>query len=212
MIELRASLPLNMHPGSLVGSNPSADQARSSMTRLYETCIKIDDLANEVKDKDKLARAAEPVATKAIAAAGAMVETLGDQLAGVNKAIETEITGRTFKSGSIGQDVRAHYKNEKHRLAKIQKVILAAHDGQNREIIGEVLSAPAVLSGLNDRDHQMLKTVAARYVCPEQVERRAQIEKSLSFLNDASDAFVKRTTKQLRNWKSSDDVIIKEKL
>ncbi len=211
-IPVRVSLPLGMHPSMCQAKGPEADSARHAMAGLYSAAGKMQDMEKTSVDRDALGRAAKPYATKAVAQAGACVERLQEQLTNVKAEIAREIISKPYASQTIGAEVRAHYKAENHRLARLNSVIIAAGNGdeQAHRIMSEVLQAPPFLSGLSDKDHLMLRGVTASRVCPAMIDRRNNIEASLRTLSDATDDFSKLATKQINSWVSRDTDLLAE--
>ena len=78
--------------------------------------------------------------------------------------------------------------------------------------IAAVLSAPAYLSGLTEKQHDLIRTFAAQTLAPEQTAQRAEAVEALGRVTKANDHFMERIGNQLREWRDDDAKIIQEAL
>ena len=75
-----------------------------------------------------------------------------------------------------------------------------------------VLNAPAYLSGLGEKDHAILRELAARRFAPEKVAQRAEATDALARVEGATEHFMDTIAGRLRDWRGEDARIIQEGL
>lgn len=84
--------------------------------------------------------------------------------------------------------------------------------GGDAATMSAVLSAPAYLSGLTDKNQAVLRLVAAAAVAPDMVAQRGETADALARVERATDHFMQTIASKLRDWRDEDAKIIQEAL
>ncbi len=203
---VRLDIPPDHHPAVVRGDGPGARLGRETLAGIYEAYGKINDVADKVRDKGRLATATQPYAERAIAMAGRAVATLTKQVA----HLDTEIAGAlkpTVEPG-LAVQIRSHWAASNGQLSGLQKVI----EGGDVATASAVLSAPAYLSGLSDANQGVLRLMAASKFAPDHVARRAETADALARVERASAHFTETIAGRLREWRDDDARLIQEAL
>ncbi len=75
-----------------------------------------------------------------------------------------------------------------------------------------MLSAPAYLSGLNEKDQAMLRIVAADTLVPDKVAAREETNDALRRVEHATNHFTETIAGKLRQWRDRDAALIQQTL
>jgi len=97
-------------------------------------------------------------------------------------ALDSKLTDELGKDDPHGPETRQALRemDAAQRTAYVREAISAG----NRRVISAVLSAPAVVSGLADKDLPAFRAYAAKQLFPSVVAEREKLEKADSFLHE----------------------------
>ena len=205
-IVIRLDIPPDHHPAVVKGDGPGATLGRAALTGIYEAYGKINDTAAKVADKGRLASAAQPFAERAVQQAGRAVTTLRKRVEHLDSEIATAL--KPPVEPNLAGQIRAHWAQSGKALTGVK----AAIDDGDTATMSAVLSAPAYLSGLTDKNQATLRLVAAAAVAPDMVARRGETADALARVERATDHFMQTIAGRLREWRDDDAKIIQESL
>ena len=97
-------------------------------------------------------------------------------------ALDSKLTAELGKDDPHGPETRQALRemDQAQRTAYVREAISSG----NRRVISAVLSAPAVVSGLQDKDLPAFRAYAAKQLFPSVVAEREKLEKADSFLHE----------------------------
>jgi len=97
-------------------------------------------------------------------------------------ALDSKLTAELGKDDPHGAETRQALRemDAEKRTAYVREAISAG----NRRVISAVLSAPAVVSGLPDKDLPALRAYAAKQLFPDVVAEREKLEKADTFMHE----------------------------
>lgn len=205
-VVVRLDISPSSHPSMIAGDSPGARLGRATLETIYSCYGKINDLAGQVKSKELLAASAQPFAERAIASAGRAMETLTAQLSHLDGEIATAIT--SSKNSPQAIEVRAYWRAQKTPLRDLGDRFKAGDE----TTISAVLSAPAYLSGLSEKNQAALRLLAAGTLVPDKVAARAETDVALERVRAAADDFTETIAGRLREWRDRDAALIQETL
>ena len=172
--------------------------------RFTTTYGKINETAVRVGDKGRLAAAAQPFAERALNSAWRALTTLTKQRDHLDVEIESALT----KSSPQAGEVRAYWRGQTKPIAALSKLFRDA----DLTTISAVLTAPAYLSGLDDKQQGLLRVMAAEAVAPDKVRQRAETADAARRVERAMTHFTETIAASLRDWSDEDSKIIGENL
>ena len=206
-IVIRLDIPPDHHPTVIQGDSPGAVTGRGALTAIYDAIGKINDTAARVQDKGRLASAAQPFAERAVQHAGRAMVTLKKQVEHLDSQIATAIKPQV-ESNLAGQ-IRDYWANSGSKaLPGLREAI---EDG-DAATMSAVLHTPAYLSGLSDKDQEILRVTATKRYAPDKAVQRAEAADALERVERATNFFMETIAGNLRKWWDDDAKIIQEGL
>ena len=198
--------PVSASPITIVGEGPTSVTGRQAMTTLTDGYGKVNELAHTIGDRALLAQGVQPFVEKAIASTGRALETMcaqRDRLAG-------EITGivQAKLTSTFHAEIRAHFKATKETSLALLKPF---REG-DKDVISAVLTAPAFLSGLSDKEFETLRVQATLALCPEKKSSLAESDKAIDQVTKARTAFTNEMASHLVSWQNREAEVIAEML
>lgn len=105
-------------------------------------------------------------------------------------------------------EVGTFWRGQPKSIAELTKLFRA----KDMTTISAVLSAPAYLSGLDEKQQGLLRVVAAEAVAPDKVQQRAEAADAAQRVEHAMNHFMQTIAASLREWRDKDSKIILENL
>lgn len=205
-IVVRLDIPPDHHPAVVKGDSPGANLGRQALTGIYDAYGKINDTAARVQDKGRLASAAQPFAERAVQQAGRAITTLRSQVDHLDGEIAKAIAPPV--EPNLAGQIRAHWAQSSNALHGLKKAV----ENGDATTMSAVLSCPAYLSGLDEKQQGLLRTIAARAVAPDKVQQRTEAADALARVERATEHFMETIAGRLREWRDEDAKIIQEAL
>lgn len=205
-VVVRLDIPPDHHPAVIKGESPGANSGRAALQHLYEAYGKINDTARRVSDKGRLAAASQPFAERALNSVSWALTTLDQERDHLDKEIEQALT--PAKNSPQAGEVRTFWRGQPKSIAELTKLFRA----KDMTTISAVLSAPAYLSGLDEKQQGLLRVVAAEAVAPDKVQQRAEAADAAQRVEHAMNHFMQTIAASLREWRDKDSKIILENL
>lgn len=204
MENLRTDLPASLNPAVVQGDTPAAKTARAALDGMYVAQGMLIDMAKQVKDKTRAARAGTPLVEGAIKRAEAAIETLTSQVAHLDATIDLKITAG--KNTTRGPEIRAYFERQTSSFIALGKAFQDA--GNNKTVVAEVLLGESFLSGITPDNKAALRSVAANALAGEEVAQRAETKTALDLLTKSSARFATDVGSMIRDMQSTDDSAI----
>ncbi len=206
-IAIRLDIPPDHHPTVIQGDSPGAVTGRGALTAIYDAIGKINDTAARVKDKGRLASAAQPFAERAVQSVGRAMETLKKQVEHLDSQIDTAISPPV--DPTLAGQIRTYWANSGSKaLPGLRKAI----EEGDAATISAVLHTPAYLSGLSDENQELLRQIATKRYAPDKTVQRAEAADALQRVERATNFFMETIAGNLRKWRDDDAKIIQEGL
>ena len=205
-IVIRLDIPPDHHPTVIQGDSHGAITGRGALTAIYDAIGKINDTAARVKDKGRLASAAQPFAERAVQAVGRAMETLKKQVEHLDSQIATAISPPV--EPNLAGQIRDYWANSGSSLPGLRKAI---EDG-DAATMSAVLHTPAYLSGLSDKNQEILRVTATKRYAPDKAVQRAEAADALQRVERTTNFFMETIAGNLRKWRDDDAKIIQEGL
>ncbi len=203
---VRIDIPLDHHPLAIKGDTPGAVNGRAALKTIYDAYGRINDTAEVVNDKGKLAQAAQPFAERAIAQAGRTAEGLASQISQLDTQMQQKLTHQPNSQQAL--EVRAYWARQDDVFGPASVKVRAG----DLVTISALLNAPAYLSGLTDEQQVILRNQALNTVAPELVQRRTEATRSLELVEVALNHFTKITSAKIVEWRDEDSKLLAERL
>ena len=205
---VRIDISPSSHPDLIQGTSPGAVVGRGALESMYTAFGKINDTAEKVRDKPRLAAAVQPFAERAISHAGRAIDTLTAQVKSLSKQITEKITPGV--EPSMGVSIRDYWAQ--HDGPKALMGIKAAIDANDITTVSALFRAPAYLSGLTEKNYTVLRDVAAQHFAGEQVIHLAEARAALGNVETALSDFTEKVGAHLASWKDDDARILEKEL
>lgn len=101
----------------------------------------------------KLAASAERTQDRMLASAESVIRTVTSTIDGLNKSLEAPLT-QTANRGHVASELRQHLKSLKTESER-GEVLRKAISSGDAEVVGAILGAPALLSGISEESRTM---------------------------------------------------------
>lgn len=198
MPDRKIEVPIDYDPRVIVGEGPSAQSARGAMNAMHGAWMKIRDAAaDQSVELPRLAKAATGAMERALTAADGALSRIDTQV----KALEREIANATQPpvEPNLAAEVRAYWRERGWTNGLPQAV---AADPRTSSA---VLSAPAYLSGLDEKQRVVIRTAAVQ---AHAAERQAALEEATAArdkLQRASSRMIELVAPRIRDWERPDN-------
>jgi hypothetical protein len=206
-VKLVLSLPPDSHPSVISRRYAERESvvgvAVEAMEAGYSVFGTINELAGQVRDKARLAQQALPHVERAASKFGRAIDALRARRDALDKQLTEKIVGDG--RDHVGGEIRAHLKSLK--AAAVLKVADAARLG-DRRTVAAALSAPAYLSGLDEKQQETLRGVVRQALEPDLTGVLADLDANLARVERANTVFLEKTAASIRAWRSQDDELI----
>ena len=198
MADRNIEVPIDYDPRVIAGEGPSAQSARGAMNAMHGAWVKIRDAAaDQSVELPRLAKAATGAMERALTAADGALSRIDTQV----KALEREIANATQPpvEPNLAAEVRAYWR-ERGWTNGLPQAVAA-----DPRTASAVLSAPAYLSGLNDKQRAVIRTAAVQ---AHAAERQAALEEATAArdkLQRASSRMIELVVPRIRDWERPDN-------
>jgi hypothetical protein len=197
-------IPIDAHPDVIKGDSPMLEPARRAQTAIWDVWNKVKVAQGEVTDKKRLAE----VAQKAVERSLSVTDTNGKHLHQSRKTLVSRIdaTVRPKAPDAVGVEIRSHMKAGKKAFFEVAEQI---NKGDKRTVAA-VLTAPAYLSGLDDKQYNTLLDMAQKMFCPDETTTLGQIDKAITRLDRSVEQMTETFAPLIREWLGNDDKALED--
>lgn len=198
MADRKIEVPIDYDPRVIAGEGPSAQTARGALNTMHGAWMKIRDAAaDQSVELPRLAKAATGAMERALTAADGALERIEKQV----KAMEREIAAATQPpvEPSLAAEVRAYWRERGWTNGLPQAV---AADPRTSSA---VLSAPAYLSGLDDKQREIIRMTAVKAHATERLAALEEATEARDKLQRASSRMIELVVPRIRDWERPDN-------
>jgi len=197
-------IPIDAHPGIIKGNSPLLEPARRAQTAIWDVWNKVKSAQHEVDDKKRLAQVAQKAVEHSLRVADTSYKHLHQSRQALAEQIDAAV--RPKAPDAMGVEIRSHMKAGKKAFAEMAERIQKG----DRRTVAAVLTAPAYLSGLDDKQYDTLLGMAEKTFCPDEVATLGQIDKATSRLERSVDQMGETLAPRIRQWQGNDDKALED--
>lgn len=201
-----AVAPVSASPIIIVGQGPATVVGRQALTTLTDSYVKVNELAHSISDKALLAEGVQPYVEKAIASTGRALETMHAQ----RDRLATEIQGivAAKRTPTFHAEIRSHFKATGESSLKL----LGHFARGDVDVISAIMTAPPMLSGLSDKEFDVLRMQATLSLCPDKKRALEESDVAIKSVEAARDNFTSTMAGHLVKWQDKQAAQIEEML
>lgn len=191
-------VPIDYDPRTITGDGASAQSARGAMNALHGAWVKIRDAAaDESVELPRLAKAAQGAMERALTASDAALERIGSQV----RQLETEISNLTQPrvDPTLAAEVRAYWR-ERGWTNGLPQAVAA-----DPRTASAVLSAPPYLSGLDDKQREVIRLSAVKAHAGQQQAALEEANRARERVERASGRMIEIVVPRIRDWTRPDN-------
>lgn len=198
MADRKIEVPIDYDPRTIVGDGPSAQSARGAMNALHGAWVNIRDAAadNSVA-LPRLAKAAQGAMERALTASDATLERINAQV----KQLETEIVALTQPrvDPALATEVRSFWRERGWTNGLPQAVAADARTAS------AVLSAPPYLSGLDDKQRELVRLSAVKAHAADKQAALEEATRAREKVERAAARMIEIVVPRIRDWSQPDN-------
>ena len=198
MADRNVEVPIDYDPRVIEGDGPSAQSARGAMNALHGAWVKIRDAAaDQSVELPRLAKAATGAMERALIASDGAMERIDAQV----RHLENEIVGLTQPrvDPTLAAEVRAYWRERGWNNGMTQAV---AADPRTSSA---VLSAPPYLSGLDDKQREVIRLMAVKAHAADRQAALDEATRARDKLQRASGRMIELVVPRIREWERPDN-------
>jgi len=191
-------VPIDYDPRTIIGEGASAATARGAMNALHGAWVKIRDAAaDQSVELPRLAKAATGAMERALTASDGALERIDAQM----RQLESEIVALTQPrvDPTLAAEVRAYWR-EKGWANGLSEAV--ASDARTASA---VLSAPPYLSGLNDKQREVIRQLAVKAHAADRQAALEEATRAREKIDRASTRMIEIVTPRIREWQRPDN-------
>lgn len=187
------TVPIDHHPGMVRGDGPSANAARAAMAALHDAWGHISRAAADRSvDLPRLARAAQGAMERALTEADKATAAINKHVTNLETAIVAATQPR--QDPALATEIRGYW-----RSVGWDKGLIPAVEADARTA-SAVLSAPAYLSGLDAKKHELVRLAAKKAHAPEQSAALEEALLARERVETASTRMIEIVAPRIRQW------------
>lgn len=197
-------IPIDAHPDVIRGKSSLLEPARKASKVIWDVWHSVKTATGEVEDKKRLA----VVAQKAVERAFTVVHTNKGYLKKSRQTLVDKVDATIMPKApdALGVEIRQHMCQGKQAFMEVSEAIQKG----DKRIVAAVLTAPAMLSGLDDQQYNTLKGLAKDIMCPEEAGTITDIDNAVARLERSAAQISVTMAPLIREWLGNDDAAIKE--
>ena len=203
MADRNIEVPIDYDPRVIAGEGASALTARGAMNAMHGAWVKIRDAAaDESVELPRLAKAATGAMERALTAADGALARIEAQV----KALEREIGSAVQPpvEPALAAEVRAYWRERGWMNGLPQAVVADARTSS------AVLSAPAYLSGLDDKQRVVIRAAAVAAHASDKQSALEEATAARDKLQRASSRMIELVVPRIRDWQHADNASLTE--
>lgn len=189
----KIEVPIDYDPRVIVGEGPSAQTARSAMTALHGAWVSIRDAAADSNvELPRLAKAAQSAMERALTKADTAVGCITSQVGNLEGEIVKLTQPRV--DPMLAAEVRAYWR-ERGWTSGLHEAVRS-----DVRTASAVLSAPPYLSGLDNKQYDLIRQAAVLAHAPAQHARLDEARRALDKVVRASGRMIEIVVPRIRDW------------
>lgn len=181
--------PLDIDAASIKGDGPALDRAREAMSAIRSSWDAIRDAARETEDVRKLAKDAGQLASRATRAADKATEYLANAEDNLREQIRERV--EVSVNPALATEIRQAARGRDDLVTMVMN---------DRRVASAILSAPAFLSGIDNRRQATLREAAEGAHAGEQVARLRQVRRAAEQIDAAGRRVNSELMTRVRDW------------
>ena len=198
MADRKIDVPIDYDPRTIIGDGPSAQTARGAMNALHGAWVNIRDAAaDDSVELPRLAKAAQGAMERALTASDATLERIGAQV----RQLEGEVVGLTQPriDPMLAAEMRSLWRERGWTNGLPQAVAADARTAS------AILSAPPYLSGLDDKQHSLIRLAAVKAHAAEKQAALEEATRAREKVERAAARMIEIVVPRIRDWSRPDN-------
>ncbi len=191
-------VPIDYDPRVVQGDGPSARSAREAMTTLHGAWIRIRDAAaDQTVDLPRLAKAAQSAMERALTVTDGALERITAQIGHIERDIVALTQPRV--DPALASEIRAFWRQRGWTNGLPEAARTDARTAS------AVLSAPAYLSGLDDKQREVVRQEAVHGHAAERQAELDEARRAHDKIARAGSRMIELVSPRVRDWSQPDN-------
>ncbi len=189
------TVPPDYHPAVIRGDGPASARARVALGAVHNSWSNIAAAAADKSvDNARLARAANNSMGSALKTCDDCTETIQAQITHFEKLLAERVQPKM--SPELAVEIRGHLQRlGRGSISKVRKAV-----EEDVRVASAVLSGPALLSGLDERQLDMVRLTAHQSHAPREAAQLREAQEVLAKVNTAGARLAADIGKRLKVW------------
>lgn len=197
-------IPLDAHPDVIRGKSSLLEPARQASRVMWDVWNKVKVATGEVTDKKRLAGVAQKAVERAFQVTETNVKYLKKSRGVLIEQVAATVTPKA--PDALGVEIRAHFKSGNKAFFEVG----AAIQKGDKRTVAAVLTAPAYLSGLDDKQYNTLLDMAKKQLCPEDSGTIMDIDNAVARLERSAEQMSTTFAPLIREWLGNDEKALED--